>query len=112
MLHESSQELYKIRRDDKYNKVDSKGRLFSWSKGSRKRSKSTVRLYPGSGNIIVNNRQFIEYFAAPQMRYKIVLPLSLTGKSCAFDINVRVYGGGINCQADAVQCAIVKVQIC
>jgi small subunit ribosomal protein S9 len=109
MLHEAHQGLYSMRKDDKYNKVDEQGRAFTWGKGSRKRSKSTVRLYPGSGKIRVNNRDFTEYFAAPHMRFKVVLPLSITGTACDFDIQIRVYGGGINCQADAAQAAIVKV---
>ena len=109
MLHEANQGLYQLRRDDHHNKVDKEGRAYTWAKGTRKRSKATVRLIAGSGKIKVNNRDFIEYFAAPHMRFKFVLPLNLTGTACDFDINLRVYGGGINCQADAAQCAITKV---
>lgn len=109
MLHEANQGLYRIRRDDQYNKIDEHGKAYTSGKGTRKRSKATVRLYSGSGKVRVNNRDFTEYFAAPHMRFKVVLPLSLTNTACDFDIELRVYGGGINCQADAAQCAIVKV---
>lgn len=111
MLHLINQNRHGLRTKDRFTKLDDKGRIFVWGKGSRKRAKATCRLFEGSGRVTVNNRAFIEYFAEHQMRFKVVLPLDLTLTACDFDIEIRVYGGGINCQADAAQAAIVKALI-
>lgn len=111
MLHLGSLSTYGMRAGERYIKTDEKGRVFVWGKGSRKRAKATCRLFQGSGKIVVNNRSFIEYFAEHSQRFKVVLPLDLTLTACEYDIELRVHGGGVNCQADAAQGAIVKALI-
>lgn len=109
MLHQANQSVYSIKKADRYIKKDSEGRTFVLGKGSRKRSKATCRMYEGSGRIKVNNRDFTEYFSQAKDRFMVVMPLALTKTACLFDINLRVYGGGINKQAEAAQGAVVKV---
>lgn len=109
MLHNAQQTVHKIKKADRYIKQDSDGLTFVFGKGSRKRSKATCRMYEGSGKININNRQFTEYFSEAKDRFMVILPLALTKTTCLFDVNIRVYGGGINKQAEAVQGAIVKV---
>ncbi|MGQ9516048.1 MAG: 30S ribosomal protein S9 [Anaerolineae bacterium] len=70
--------------------------------GRRKTATARVRLYPGDGEVIVNGRPFEEYF--PRLRdQKIVLaPLEAARMRHAFGVSIKVEGGGVSGQADAV----------
>ena len=77
--------------------------------GRRKSSVARVRLYPGQGNITINNRSSRDYFGARDV-YQMVLtePLRLTNLGDRFDMQIRVKGGGLSGQADAIRHAIAR----
>jgi len=77
--------------------------------GRRKAAVARVRLYPGSGRIIVNGRSASDYFGGRAI-YQATLfePLRLTGTQERFDVTVRVVGGGISGQAGAVRHGIAR----
>jgi small subunit ribosomal protein S9 len=77
--------------------------------GRRKCSVARVYLKDGKGAIVVNNRDYKEYFPTAILQYKIVQPFLLTQLSqSAFDVKVNVDGGGINGQAEAIRLGISK----
>jgi len=71
--------------------------------GRRKTASARVRLYPGTGEIVVNELPMEEYFGRDLDRMALRSPLVLTGNEAAFNISVQVKGGGDGGQADAVR---------
>ena len=63
---------------------------------------------PGNGRIIVNQREFEEYFPMETTRNLVRKPLELVNVGPDFDILVNVRGGGIEGQAGAVKHALSR----
>ncbi|HHW60679.1 MAG TPA: 30S ribosomal protein S9 [Syntrophomonadaceae bacterium] len=82
-----------------------------WATGRRKRAVARVRLIPGSGNIIVNDRKFEDFFPNRTKRLIVMQPMELTGTSGRFDIICRVHGGGITGQAGAMRMGIARALV-
>ena len=76
--------------------------------GRRKTSTARVYLRPGTGDIKVNNREFINYFPNEALQMIIRQPLNLTETTGKFDIFVNVDGGGQAGQAGAVRHGITR----
>lgn len=76
--------------------------------GRRKTSVARVYLRPGNGAIIVNRREFNNYFPNEALRMIIRQPLRLTETGAKFDILINVGGGGISGQAGAVRHGITR----
>ncbi|MDO3379422.1 30S ribosomal protein S9 [Geoalkalibacter halelectricus] len=76
--------------------------------GKRKTSVARVRMMPGQGRIMVNNRTLDEYFGRETSKMVVMQPLELTQKVGAFDIFVNVCGGGPSGQAGAIKHGITK----
>ncbi|MFL6467917.1 MAG: 30S ribosomal protein S9 [Acidobacteria bacterium] len=76
--------------------------------GRRKTSTARVYLRPGSGNIVVNKREFVSYFPNEALQMIIRQPLTLTDTIGKFDILVNVDGGGAAGQAGAVRHGITR----
>ena|SRR5688572_20201484 len=77
--------------------------------GRRKSSSARARLMSGKGVITVNDKPAASYFCDNEAWLaEIVQPLQLIGKEKAFDISLRVDGGGLAGQVDACKLAISK----
>jgi small subunit ribosomal protein S9 len=76
--------------------------------GRRKSSVARVRLVPGTGKIMINDRNFVEYIPSAATRLDVLQPLNLTGTTTQYDIFVNVYGGGISGQAGAIRHGITR----
>ena len=76
--------------------------------GRRKTSVARVYLRPGSGKIVVNKRDFDEYFPNQVLKMVIRQPLLLTETADKFDILVNVNGGGPTGQAGAIRHGISR----
>jgi small subunit ribosomal protein S9 len=77
--------------------------------GRRKTSVARIYLKKGSGNIIVNNRDYKTYFPSELLQFKITQPFTVTNSNPGeYDIKVNVQGGGFNGQAEAIRLAIAK----
>lgn len=82
-----------------------------YATGKRKNSVAKVWLLPGTGNIIVNDREVDEYFDIPVNRNALTSPLTLTDKSDVFDIKITVMGGGSTGQAGAIRHGVSKALV-
>ena len=71
--------------------------------GRRKSSVARVRLVPGTGRIIINNREFADYIPSAAVRLDVLQPLTLTNTTTSYDVLVNVCGGGIVGQAGAIR---------
>ena len=76
--------------------------------GRRKTSVARVYLRPGSGKIVVNRRDFDDYFPNRVLKMVIRQPLLLTETADKFDILVNVEGGGPSGQAGAIRHGISR----
>jgi small subunit ribosomal protein S9 len=76
--------------------------------GRRKTSVARVRLIPGTGRVVVNGRDYEEYFALQSLQLIIKQPLVLTDLFGKYDVLVNVAGGGISGQAGAVRHGISR----
>lgn len=63
---------------------------------------------PGSGTMTINGRVAEEYFPVLRHRSAIELPLKATATEGMYDIMVRVRGGGITGQADAIRLGVAR----
>ena len=79
--------------------------------GRRKTAVASVRLRPGSGTIVVNQRSLEVYFPRDTSRMRILEPLELTETNGQYDLIVSVRGGGSSAQADAVRHAISRALV-
>ena len=76
--------------------------------GRRKSSVARVYLKEGKGNIVVNGKDFKEYFPVESMQYKIEQPFKILDTKSNFDISINVVGGGNTGQAEAIRLAISR----
>ena len=76
--------------------------------GRRKASVARVYVSKGEGNILVNGKEYKEYFPLETLQYKIDQPFKIIDAQGKYDIKVNVSGGGINGQADAIKLAIAR----
>jgi len=76
--------------------------------GRRKSSVARVRICPGSGKFIVNDRDMHEYFPTNACRDKSKAPLKTVHMYGSYDVFVNVYGGGVTGQADAISLGLAR----
>jgi len=77
--------------------------------GRRKSSTARARLMGGKGLITINDKPAADYFCGNEAWLSEILqPLELIGKTNAYDITLRVDGGGLAGQVDASKLAISK----
>ncbi len=83
--------------------------MYYYGLGRRKTAVARVRLYPGSGQVIINGRPAEQYFGN-RLLYHVMItePLRLTGLQDHFDIRARVVGGGLSGQAGAVRHGVAR----
>ncbi|HVA80298.1 MAG TPA: 30S ribosomal protein S9 [Candidatus Binataceae bacterium] len=82
-----------------------------WTTGRRKTAVARVRMLSGAGTITVNDRTLEDYFPRDTSRMRILEPFELTETKGQFDIIVKVEGGGISAQADAVRHGISRALV-
>ena len=79
------------------------GNPYFYGTGRRKKSVARVRVYPGTGKIIINDREIDDYFGLDTLKLLVRQPLALTETSEKFDVVCRVQGGGVTGQAGAIR---------
>ena len=76
--------------------------------GRRKRATARVRLYPGDGQIAVNDKPLNQYFGRFQDQEQAIEPLKLTHNEGRFNLMAVVKGGGITGQAQAIRQGLAR----
>lgn len=74
--------------------VDEKGRAYGT--GKRKCSIARVWVQPGSGNFLVNDKEFDVYFPILDHRADLLQPFTVTDTLGRWDVNCTVKGGGVS----------------
>jgi len=80
---------------------------------TRRRKCATARVYmkEGEGNLVVNKRNFDDYFTRESLKMLFMQPLDMVGASGKFDLYVNVAGGVMSGQAGAVKHGITKALV-
>ncbi len=76
--------------------------------GRRKEAVARVRLRPGTGKIVINGREFEQYFHIATHRMASVEGLRITQTSDVYDVDATITGGGISGQAGALCLGIAR----
>ncbi len=76
--------------------------------GRRKTSVARVRLLAGDGKITVNGRDYKEFFPRNTYQVAVVSPLKVLDVAGNYDVVVKVEGGGVTGQAEAVRHGIAR----
>ncbi|OKH24428.1 30S ribosomal protein S9 [Hydrococcus rivularis NIES-593] len=89
--------------------TESQDKVVYWGTGRRKSSVARVRLVPGSGQLIVNDKPGEIYFnRIPGYLQAIKAPLETLGLENEYDILVKAHGGGLTGQSDAVKLGVAR----
>ncbi len=70
--------------------------------GRRKTSVARVRMYDGSGKVVINGRTLESYFTETKDRNSVLAALKLTEMTAKVDVKILVNGGGYSGQAGAI----------
>lgn len=76
--------------------------------GRRKSSVARVRLVPGDGRIVINDRDIEAYIPFAALREVVKQPLVATETVGRYDVLVSVKGGGYTGQAGAIRHGIAR----
>jgi small subunit ribosomal protein S9 len=79
--------------------------------GRRKTSTARVLLRQGSGNWSVNGRPLADYFPRATLQSRVSEALKVTETEGMFDVMVRVNGGGLTGQADAIRMGLARALV-
>ncbi len=76
--------------------------------GRRKEASARVRMSSGSGNIVVNGKDYKQHF--PQTIYQLIVeqPFKILEQVGKYDVTVNVSGGGVKGQAEAIRLGICR----
>ncbi|PYG85687.1 small subunit ribosomal protein S9 [Ruminiclostridium sufflavum DSM 19573] len=83
-------------------------KVYYYGTGRRKKSIARVRLVPGEGKILINDRALDDYFGLETMKVIVKQPLTLTDTLSKFDVICTVVGGGFTGQAGAIRHGISR----
>jgi small subunit ribosomal protein S9 len=76
--------------------------------GRRKEAVTRIFLSRGDGKIIINDKDYKQYFSLPYLQNQVELPLKTVEVADKFDVKVNATGGGIKGQAEAVKLGIAR----
>jgi len=80
-----------------------------WGTGRRKSAVARVRVMPGSGKVLINGRDGLEYLQFNSSHYTgVKAPLEILGLEQEYDIIVNAHGGGVTGQADAIRLGVAR----
>lgn len=87
-------------------------RNYIYAVGRRKTAVARVRLFKaGEGKIIVNKKDYREYFPVLEFQNMIMAPLKKVGQLNGFNFTVKVAGGGSHSQAEAIRHGIARALV-
>jgi small subunit ribosomal protein S9 len=79
--------------------------------GRRKTAVASVWLRRGTGKVLVNRREFEEYFPTEEQRNAVLAPIEKCDLSNHYDLLIRVSGGGVEAQAIAARLGVSRALV-
>lgn len=87
------------------------GEQYFYGTGRRKCAVARVRLYPGSGTMVINGKPFQDVFTRQIHQNKVRQPLATTETESRFNVQAKIAGGGVSAWADALAHGIARALI-
>ncbi len=87
------------------------GEHYYYATGRRKRAVARVRLYPGTGTIVINGRPIEEVFTRLVYQITVRQPLLLTETLDKFNVQVKINGGGTTGWAEAIAHGVARALV-
>jgi small subunit ribosomal protein S9 len=78
------------------------------ARGARKTSVARVRLFENKKGITVNDKDYREYFPLMRLQETVLSPLRAASSEDSLGVSVKVAGGGLAAQAEAVRLGISR----
>ncbi len=80
--------------------------------GRRKTSTARVRITPAdTQEMHINGKSVDSYFPTPTLRNNVLAPFNVEELPLKFNVTVKVHGGGISSQSDAVRHGVARALI-
>lgn len=76
--------------------------------GRRKKSVARIYLSKGKGEVLVNGKDYKEYFPTVALQYRVNQPFSLTDNEGKYNVKAIISGGGVTGQAEAMRLAMSR----
>ena len=84
---------------------------YEWGTGRRKTSVARVRLRKGDGKVLINGRDYREYFPSTRLQNLADAPLRFIMMRRIYDVLANVRGGGMTGQAGAVMMGLGRALV-
>jgi small subunit ribosomal protein S9 len=79
--------------------------------GRRKTAVARVYLMKGEGKVIVNGKDYREYFPQIHIQHNVVDPFITVGAENIYDLKINVRGGGFKGQAEAIRMGVSRALV-
>ena len=79
--------------------------------GRRKEAVTRVFVSKGNGKIIVNDKDYKQYFPLVYLQNQVERPLKIAEATEKFDIKINAAGGGVKGQAESAMLGIARVLV-
>ncbi len=81
--------------------------------GRRKTAVARVRIYPNSKekSLLINEKELQDYFPLLEQRQKVLAPLEKLSLEGKFKVSVKVKGGGLQAQAEAIRLGLSRALV-
>ncbi len=87
-------------------------RDYIFAVGRRKTAVARVRWHEGkTGDMVVNQRAFTDYFPTREMQQLVLSPLTVTEMTAKGMVSAKVNGGGVQGQAESVRLGIARALV-
>ncbi len=84
---------------------------FILTTGRRKKSVARIKLVKGSGKLVINGKEPMDYLQRESLEMMIKQPLEATETTSTVDISANVRGGGVTGQAGAIRHGIARALV-
>ncbi len=79
--------------------------------GRRKNAVARVMLSPGTGKIVVNGHEVLDYFKRETLKMIVEQPLVVSDTMGKYDVKANIDGGGLTGQAGALLLGIARALV-
>jgi len=76
--------------------------------GRRKQAVTRVFLSKGEGKIVINDKDYKQYFSLIYLQNQVELPLKTVELTDKYDVKINATGGGMKGQAEAAKLGIAR----
>jgi small subunit ribosomal protein S9 len=76
--------------------------------GRRKEAVTRVFLSKGEGKIVINDKDYKQYFSLVYLQNQVELPLKTVELADKYDVKINATGGGMKGQAEAAKLGIAR----